>query len=389
MREREREREEERIQKSARKKLPRQFSRLFDSGPISLGFSWESLAADTWSYVAYVYNGELVPLMGNQRVGIFPPKSEILFVLSLALKWYRNFQDRTIPVGGDTWTSFCRKEGIRIIRIKKYPRSGLFFRSNISKMVGDIRVLFSLWPRAIVALPNGANDVSVVYIVSEIWRRQHQNFGMLTYTNERNQYPFEWIRTANKNKEISRSGSRFRSNISETVRDIRVPFSLLGRCKSHATKRCNPRLCSCYRFWDIVVANINNFPILLEQTRIWRRTSSHAIIRIMKYRVQGSCFRSNISETVKDIRVPFSLLARCKSHATKRCNPRLCSCYRFWDIVVANINNFPILLEQTRICRRTSSHGIIIKIRIKKYRVQGSRFRSNISETVRDIRVSF
>ena len=110
-------------------------------------------------------NGELISLIGNQRVGIFPPKSEILFVLSLALIWYRNFQDRTIPLGGDTWSSFWRKELI-IIRIKKY------------------RV----------------------------------------------------------------QGSRFRSNISKTVRDIRVPFSLLGRCKSHATKRCNPRLCSCYRF---------------------------------------------------------------------------------------------------------------------------------------------
>ena len=61
-------------------------------------------------YVAYVYNGKLISLIGNQRVGIFPPKSEILFVLSLALIWCRNFQDRTIPVGGDALTSFCRKE---------------------------------------------------------------------------------------------------------------------------------------------------------------------------------------------------------------------------------------------------------------------------------------
>ena len=57
-------------------------------------------------------NGELISLIGNQRVGIFPPKSEILFVLSLALIWYRNFQDRTIPLGGDTWPCFWRKEGI-------------------------------------------------------------------------------------------------------------------------------------------------------------------------------------------------------------------------------------------------------------------------------------
>ena len=153
---------------------------------------------DRWYYVAYVYNGELISLIGNQRVGIFPPKSEILFVLSLALIWCRNFQDRTIPVGGDTWTSFWRKDRIRI---KKYSRSGLFFRSNISETVGDIRVLFYLWPWAIVALPNGANDVSVVIIVSEIWSRQHQNFGMLTCTSERNQYPFEWIRTANNREE--------------------------------------------------------------------------------------------------------------------------------------------------------------------------------------------
>ena len=58
--------------------------------------------------------------MGNQRVGIFPPKSKILFVLSLALIWCRNFQDRTIPVGGDTWTSFWRKERRRRRIITRY-----------------------------------------------------------------------------------------------------------------------------------------------------------------------------------------------------------------------------------------------------------------------------
>ena len=159
-------------QKSGKKIYPTIFT-FVDSCPISLGFSRESPAEDMWYYVAYVYNGELVPPMGNQRIGIFPPKSKILFVLSLALIWCRNFQDRTIPVGGDTWPCFWRKEGIRIRRIKKYSRSGLFFRSNISETVEDIRVLFSLWSRAIVGLPNGANDVSVVLIVSEIWSRQH------------------------------------------------------------------------------------------------------------------------------------------------------------------------------------------------------------------------
>ena len=57
-----------------------------DPGPSSLDFSRESPAKDMWCYVAYVYNGKLVSLTGNQRVGIFPPKSKILFVLSLALK---------------------------------------------------------------------------------------------------------------------------------------------------------------------------------------------------------------------------------------------------------------------------------------------------------------
>ena len=60
-------------------------------------------------YIAYVYNGEMFSLIGNQRVGIFPSKSKILFYLSLALIWCQNFQDRTIPVGGDTWTS-CSAE---------------------------------------------------------------------------------------------------------------------------------------------------------------------------------------------------------------------------------------------------------------------------------------
>ena len=87
----------------------RQFSRVLTPGPSSLGFSRESPAGDMWCYVAYVYNGELVSLIGNKRVGIFPPKSKILFVLSLALIWCQNFQDGTIPVGGDTWPS-CTSE---------------------------------------------------------------------------------------------------------------------------------------------------------------------------------------------------------------------------------------------------------------------------------------
>ena len=61
------------------------------------------------SYVAYVNNGELVSLIGNQRVGIFPLKSKILFHLFLALIWGWNFQDWTIPVGWDTWPNLKKK----------------------------------------------------------------------------------------------------------------------------------------------------------------------------------------------------------------------------------------------------------------------------------------
>ena len=148
-------------------------------------------------FVAYVYNGELVSLIGNQRVGIFPPKSEILFVLSLALIWCRNFQDRTIPVGGDTWPSFWRKDRRR--------------RRIIIKIIKRI-------------------------------------------------------------KKYRVQGSCFRSNISETVRDIRVSFLLWPTGRVHATKRCNPRLCCCYRFWDIVVANINNFKIFDFDVKFARAT---------------------------------------------------------------------------------------------------------------------
>ena len=123
--------------------------------------------------------GELISLIGNQRVGIFPPKSEILFVLSLALIWYRNFQDRTIPLGGDTWPCFWRKDR-RIIRIKKYRVQGSCFRSNISETVKDIRVSFLLWPTGRVTLPNGATHVSVVVIVSEILQSPTSRFSILT-----------------------------------------------------------------------------------------------------------------------------------------------------------------------------------------------------------------
>ena len=59
--------------------------------------------------------GNLFSLIGNQRVGIFPSKSEILFFLSLALIWCQNCQVRAIPVGGDTWPSCSAERRKRII----------------------------------------------------------------------------------------------------------------------------------------------------------------------------------------------------------------------------------------------------------------------------------
>ena len=139
----------------------------------------------------------------------------------------------------------CRRTSSHGI-IKKYSRSWLFFRSNISETVGDIRVLFSLWPRAIVALSNGANDVSVVLIVFEIWSRQHQNFGMLTCSSERNQHPYECIRTANKkknknkNKEITCSGLWLPVEYLRNGKRYSSFVFTLARSKSHATKRWQP-----------------------------------------------------------------------------------------------------------------------------------------------------
>ena len=61
-----------------------------------------------------------------------------------------------------------QKETMIRMRIKKYRVQGLCFRSNISEMVKDIPVPFSLLAIARVVLPDGMNDVSVVVVISEI-----------------------------------------------------------------------------------------------------------------------------------------------------------------------------------------------------------------------------
>ena len=86
------------------------------------------------SYVAYVYNGKLVSLIGNQRAGIFQPKSKILFYLSLALIWCQNFQDWAIPVGGVTWPSLKIRNLFPTWEISELdpPKSKILFSLRIS-----------------------------------------------------------------------------------------------------------------------------------------------------------------------------------------------------------------------------------------------------------------
>ena len=74
----ERERERERTTKISQEKITPTIPTTFvDFGHISLGFSKKGIsrAADTLILRRLtVYNGELVHLMGNQRVGNFPAK---------------------------------------------------------------------------------------------------------------------------------------------------------------------------------------------------------------------------------------------------------------------------------------------------------------------------
>ena len=179
---------------------------------------------------------------------------------------------------------------------------------------------------------------------------------MLTCTTLENQHPSECIRTANK--ETSRSGLLLPVVYLRNGKRYSSFVFTVANGKSHATKQFNPCLCSCYHYWDIVVANIKNFKIF----HFWRKfaransykpsnTSSYGLIIIGKKSKEINC--SGLLLPVEYLRNGKRYLsfvftvAECKSRSTKRCNPRLCSCYRFWDIVVANITNFPILLEQT------------------------------------------
>ena len=55
----------------------------------------------------------------------------------------------------------------------------------------------------------------------------------------------------NKNKEISRSELLLPVEYLRNGKRYLSFVFTVAKGKSHATKRCNPRLCSCYRFRDI------------------------------------------------------------------------------------------------------------------------------------------
>ena len=86
----------------------------------------------------------------------------------------------------------------------------------------------------------------------------------------------------NKNKEISRSGLLLPGEYLRNGERYSSFVFTVANGKSYATKRCNPRLCCCYRFWDIAVANIKifDFDVKFARANSYMPASSHGIITI-------------------------------------------------------------------------------------------------------------
>ena len=83
---------------------------------------------------------------------------------------------------------------------------------------------------------------------------------MLTCTSERRRRII-----GKKNKEIKCSGLLLPVEYLRNGKRYSSFVFTFGKRKSRATERYKRRRCSCYRFSDIIVVNINNFSILLEQ----------------------------------------------------------------------------------------------------------------------------
>ena len=194
------------------------------------------------------------------------------------------------------------------------------------------------------------------------YSRQHQEFFHFTRANT--YMPSnEFARHNNnkKNKEISRSGLSLPVEYLLNGKRYSRFVLTLAKCKGHATKRCNPRLCCCYRFWDIVVANIKNFKIFDFDVKFARATWYMPSNEFARHnnKKNKEISRSGLLLPVEYLRngkryssFVFTV-ANGKSHATKRCKLRLCCCYRFWDIVVANIKNFKIFDFDVKFARAT------------------------------------
>ena len=189
---------------------------------------------------------------------------------------------------------------------------------------------------------------------------------MLTCTSERNQYSFEWIRTANnKNKEISRSGLLLPVEYLRNGKRYSRFVSTVAKCKSHATKRCNPRLCCCYRFWDIVVANIKNFKIFHFDVKFTRANSympSNEFARHNKNKEISAfwaVFPVKYLRNGKRYSSSVSTVAKGNSRATKRCKRSFCRSYRFWDMKssTSELRNADLYERAKSIPVRMNSHG--------------------------------
>ena len=138
------------------------------------------------SYVANLKKGEFLSLIGNQRVGILPPKSKILFSLRISFTWYQKIQDWPSPLGGVRWPKYAECWPVRRKEEEEYRNNAIravSFRWNISKTARDIRVPFSLYVIARVTLPTGTTTALWLLSLQRYYSRQHHEF---SYFSKRN-----------------------------------------------------------------------------------------------------------------------------------------------------------------------------------------------------------
>ena len=169
----------------------------------------------------------------------------------------------------------------------------------------------------------------------------------------------------NKNKEISRSGLLLPVEYLRNGKRYSSFVFTLANGKSHATKRCNSRLCFCYRFWDIVVANIKNFRIFHFDVKFTRATWYMPSNEFAWHNKNKEIFAFWAVFPVKYLRNGRRYLssvftvAKGNSCATKRCKRRLCRSYRFWDMKssTSELRNADLYERAKSIPVRMNWHG--------------------------------